>query len=83
MKAINIQDAKTHLSRYVRQVKAGESFLLCERNVPVAEIRPLLKTRKFNPSKMGNARGTVLFMSERFNDSLEGKDLAQFEDAPL
>jgi len=83
MKAINIQDAKTHFSQYVRQVKNGECLLICERNVPVAEIRPISKVRKFNPAGMGNARGTVIFMSKHFNDPLKGKELALFEDAPL
>jgi antitoxin (DNA-binding transcriptional repressor) of toxin-antitoxin stability system len=41
MIAINIQEAKTHLCRYAKRVKAGETILLCERNKPVAEIRPL------------------------------------------
>ncbi len=41
MLKINIHEAKTHLSRYARRVKAGETILLCERNVPFAELRPL------------------------------------------
>ena len=49
MKTINIQDAKTHLSQYLRQVKGGKCLVICERNVPVAEIRPISKAKKFNP----------------------------------
>lgn len=41
MYKVNIHQAKTHLSRYVKRVKAGETIILCDRNVPVAEIRPL------------------------------------------
>ena len=41
MKKINIHEAKTHLSRYAQQVKSGETLILCDRNVPFAEIRPL------------------------------------------
>ena len=41
MTMINIHEAKTHLSRYLRQVRAGERVILCERNRPVAEIRAL------------------------------------------
>jgi len=36
-----MHEAKTHLSRYARRVKAGERIILCERNVPFAELRPL------------------------------------------
>ena len=43
MMRVNIADAKTHLSRYLRRVKQGEVVVLCRRNVPVAEIRPLPK----------------------------------------
>ncbi len=38
---INIHEAKVHLSRYLERVKKGETIILCKRNVPVAEIRPL------------------------------------------
>jgi len=38
---VNMHEAKTHLSRYARRVKAGERILLCERNVPFAEIRAI------------------------------------------
>ena len=38
---INIHEAKTHLSRYAKMVKAGETIWLCDRNRPFAEIRPL------------------------------------------
>lgn len=41
MLKINMHEAKTHLSRYARRVKAGETILLCDRNVPFAELRPL------------------------------------------
>lgn len=38
---LNIHEAKTHLSRYLARLEKGETILLCKRNVPVAEIRPL------------------------------------------
>ena len=41
MLQVNIHQAKTHLSRYVKRAKAGETIILCDRNKPVAEIRPL------------------------------------------
>lgn len=41
MLKINMHEAKTHLSRYARRVRAGESFLLCDRNIPFAELRPI------------------------------------------
>lgn len=38
---INIAEAKTHLSKYAQLVKQGERFILCDRNQPFAELRPL------------------------------------------
>lgn len=43
---INVHDAKTHLSKYLERLAKGESILLCKRNVPIAEIRPLPVKRK-------------------------------------
>ena len=43
---VNIGDAKTHLSRYLERVEDGETVILCRRNVPIAEIRPLPKSPK-------------------------------------
>jgi prevent-host-death family protein len=41
MKAVNLQDAKTHLSRYVDDVQKGEVVVLCRHNKPIAEIRSI------------------------------------------
>jgi prevent-host-death family protein len=38
---VNVHQAKTHLSEYLEKVAAGETIILCKRNVPVAEIRPI------------------------------------------
>jgi prevent-host-death family protein len=41
MKMVNIAEAKARLSELVRRVKAGETIVISERNVAVAELRPL------------------------------------------
>ncbi len=38
---LNIHEAKTHLSRYLKRLKNGETIILCKRNVPIAEIRAI------------------------------------------
>ncbi|MGH2446305.1 MAG: type II toxin-antitoxin system Phd/YefM family antitoxin [Candidatus Limnocylindria bacterium] len=43
---LNIHEAKTHLSRYLPRLEAGETIILCKRNVPIAEIRPLPAARQ-------------------------------------
>jgi prevent-host-death family protein len=57
---LNIHEAKTHLSRYLARVAAGETIVLCNRNVPVAEIRPLPKRRNAKrPIGLGKGVFTV------------------------
>jgi antitoxin (DNA-binding transcriptional repressor) of toxin-antitoxin stability system len=45
---VNVHDAKTHLSRYLDKVEAGEVVVLCRHNKPVAEMRAIeeKKTRR-------------------------------------
>ena len=38
---VNLAAAKARLSHYLASVERGETVILCRRNVPVAEIRPL------------------------------------------
>jgi prevent-host-death family protein len=40
MSTVNIAQAKTQLSALLRRVKAGETIVISERNVPIAELRP-------------------------------------------
>ena len=42
---LNINQAKTHLSAYLARVERGETIVLCRRNQPVAELRPLRRRR--------------------------------------
>jgi antitoxin (DNA-binding transcriptional repressor) of toxin-antitoxin stability system len=41
MTKANLHEVKSRLAHYARLVKAGETVILCERNKPFAEIRPL------------------------------------------
>jgi antitoxin (DNA-binding transcriptional repressor) of toxin-antitoxin stability system len=78
---LNIHEAKTHLSKYLmRMEKKGEPIVLCRRNVPIAEIRPLPKNRtKRRPLGLGT--GTVKIppsffepLPEDIVEGFEGKD---------
>lgn len=61
MTTININEAKTHLSRYAKLVKAGETITLCDRNKPFAEIRPLPTKEPSKKRKLGQLKGKVDF----------------------
>ena len=41
MLKVNIAEAKSRLSEYLRRSEAGETIFLARRNIPVAELRPL------------------------------------------
>ena len=53
---INIHEAKTHLSKYLKRLRRGEVVLICNRNVPVAEIRAVPAVRT-TPRPVGAAQG--------------------------
>ena len=62
---LNIHEAKTHLSRYLAKLRRGETILLCKRNIPIAEIRPLPKRRK-TKRPIGLAKGEFKVPPEFF-----------------
>jgi prevent-host-death family protein len=39
MVKVNVQDAKTNLSRYLDEVEKGEVIVVCRHNKPIAELR--------------------------------------------
>ncbi len=46
MKKVNLYEAKTQLSALVERAASGETLLICRRNVPAAELRPVPKPRR-------------------------------------
>jgi prevent-host-death family protein len=57
---INITEAKSHFSKYLRRAKKGETIILCERNLPIAEIRPINpEIRQLRPIGLDKGRFTV------------------------
>jgi antitoxin (DNA-binding transcriptional repressor) of toxin-antitoxin stability system len=41
MISVNINEIKTHFSRFLAKVSNGETVIVCKRNVPIAEIKPI------------------------------------------
>jgi len=74
---LNIHEAKTHLSKHLRRVKKGETIILCERNVPIAEIRPI-RPESRGPRPIGLDKGRLV-VPENFNDPLPDWLLDAFE----
>jgi prevent-host-death family protein len=83
MKKLNLHEVKAQFSKYIELVEAGEVVIICKRNVPVAEIRPIAKKHKKVP-ELGWAEGTFTVPDDF--DAMSDEDLAQWEgdkDDPL
>ena len=77
MLKINIHEAKTHLSRYLPALEQGETLILCKRNIPIAEIRPLPKPRTL-PHPIGLAADRGVELPPDFFGPLPAELLAAF-----
>ncbi len=68
---LNIHEAKTHLSRYLEQLAKGETIMLCKRNIPIAEIRPI-HPRREHKRPLGLAKGDFEVGREFFEPLPQG-----------
>jgi antitoxin (DNA-binding transcriptional repressor) of toxin-antitoxin stability system len=82
---LNIHEIKAGFSRYIELVEAGDTVLVCKRNTPVAEIRPLEK-KKLRKPVLGSAKGLIRIASD-FDEPLSDQDLQSWygiaDDDPL
>lgn len=65
---VNIHEAKTHLSRLLAQVEAGEEVIIARSGEPIARIVAIAK-----PSKervLGTDRGLIV-ISDDFDDPVD------------
>jgi len=76
MKKVNIFEAKARLSDFVSAVERGERVIICRRNRPVAELRPIEPTRTA-PRPVGGAKGRLVLPASFF-DPLPGALLDAF-----
>lgn len=56
MMTVNVAEAKAHLSEYLDRVEAGETLIICRRNVPVAELRAAAAPSR-EPRPIGRMKG--------------------------
>lgn len=74
---LNMLDAKTHLSRHIAGLKPGDRIILCRRNRPVAEIRPI-SDRPSEPRPFGLGRG-LAEVTDAFSEPLPEDLLDEFD----
>jgi len=73
----NIHEIKAKLSKYVEMVEAGETVIVCRRNIPVAELHAIQHKKKPKPI-LGSAAGKVRILPSFF-DPISEEELALWE----
>jgi prevent-host-death family protein len=59
--SVNVAELKNNLSKYLARVEAGETVVICNRNLPVAKINGIPKRK--NRSKVGFDPGVKILGS--------------------
>jgi prevent-host-death family protein len=75
MKSVNIHEAKTHLSRLVERVQAGEEIIIAKAGRPAARLVPIEGGGK--PVKIGGLKSRVP-VPDDFNTMFEEEIEALF-----
>lgn len=73
MESVNIHEAKTHFSKLLARVHAGEEIIIAKAGKPYAKLVPLKPLRKRQP---GIAKGKV---TEAFFEPLPEAELQSWE----
>jgi prevent-host-death family protein len=75
VKTINVHEAKTHFSRLLRRVAAGEEIVIASAGRPVARLVPIAQARA---RQLGTDHG-LLRVPPDFDGPLSGDVLRDFE----
>ena len=69
--SINIHEAKTNLSKYVKKAEKGQTVEICRRNVPVAVLGPSAAPIVDRARVFGMDKGKVVIHPEFFDPMIE------------
>jgi prevent-host-death family protein len=75
MTEVNVHEAKTHLSKLLRRVTAGEEIVIARAGKPVARLVPVAAPPQ--PRELGRHRDEI-WIADDF-DTLDEDILAEFE----
>ena len=75
MVTVNVHEAKTHLSRLLAKVEAGEDIVIARNGTPVARIVPVKRQGR---RQFGSMKGRIKF-DDSFFDPLPEEELAAWE----
>ena len=76
-KAVNIHEAKTHLSRLIERVEAGEEITLARAGRPVARLVPV--SRSTEPRPLGLWKGKVWLADDWDSDEVNEEIASMFD----
>jgi prevent-host-death family protein len=76
MRQVNIHEAKTHLSRLVEEVAAGEEIVIAKAGRPMAKLVPVAS--ELEPRHLGSLRGKI-WLADDFDAPLPEEVLASFQ----
>lgn len=82
MLTINVQEAKTHLSRYLDKVEEGDVVVVCRHNRPVAELRAISRVPARPVRVAGLLKGRVHWEAAAFAPMTDA-EVAEFDASPL
>ncbi len=68
--SINIHEAKTHLSKYLKKAEKGQRIVVCRRNVPIAVLGPTTPVVD-RASAFGMDKGKVIIPPEFWDPMIE------------
>ena len=79
MATFNIHYAKTHLSKLLEQVQAGEEIIIAKSGKPIARLCPVDKTaEKTKPKRVPGSMKGQIWMSHDFDDPIPGVEEAVY-----
>jgi prevent-host-death family protein len=76
MISVNVHEAKTHLSRLLERVAAGEEIIISKANKPMAKLTPLSKPQM---DRVPGLDKGVIQVPDDFDAPLPEDVLARFE----
>lgn len=76
MSILNVHEAKTHLSRLLDRVEAGEDVIIARAGRPIARLVPIRQGRRL----LGGDQGRV-WVADDFDAPLPDSLIASFEGA--
>ena len=74
MRIVNIHEAKTHLSRLIDQVAAGEPFIIAKAGKPMVIVSPVRPAEVKTPQRRGFLAGQISVpddFDDMFTDEIE------------